>query len=146
MKQVCGSWHGIRPWGVLPVLEGCGGGSSLRMLLLGIVKAGGGRAFFFMEFCCRIGDFLELPWAKLYTVTGMDVAAAFATGIWVVTVEVVTVGVGSAGRMQFMGKVGLVGIGWAIILTLNLLFTSALAFLFLSVFLGVGVFLGEILC
>ena len=42
-----------------------------------------------------------------------------------------------------MGKVGLAGIGWAITLTLNLLFTGALALLFFSAFLGAGVFLGK---
>ena len=42
-----------------------------------------------------------------------------------------------------MGKVGLVGIGWVITLTLNLLFTGTLALLFFSAFLGAGAFLGE---
>ena len=71
------------------------------------------------------------------------VAADFATGVWVVTIEVTTVGVGSVGRVGLLGKVGLVGIGWAITLTLNLLFTAALALFFFSAFLGIGVFLGE---
>ena len=35
-----------------------------------------------------------------------------------------------------MGKVGLVGIGWASTLTLNLFFTGALALFFFSAFLG----------
>ena len=66
----------------------------------------------------------------------MDVAADFTTDIWVVAVEVVTVGVGSAGGIRFTGEVGLAGIGWAITLTLHLLFTGALALLFFSTFLG----------
>ena len=71
----------------------------------------------------------------------MDVAADFATGIWVVAVKMATVGLGSAGGIGFMGKVGLAGIGWVIILTLNLLFTGVLALLFFSAFLGTKVFL-----
>ena len=35
----------------------------------------------------------NFPCIKLYTVTGMDVAADFTMGIWVVAVEVATVGV-----------------------------------------------------
>ena len=35
---------------------------------------------------------MNLPWARLYTVTGMDVAADSVTGIWVVVVEVATAG------------------------------------------------------
>ena len=70
----------------------------------------------------------------------MYVAADFTTGIWVVAVEVATVGVGSAGRIRFTGKVGLAGIGWVIILPLYLLFTGALALLFFSAFLGIKVF------
>ena len=54
----------------------------------------------------------------------MVAAAVLVTGIWVVAVVVATVGVGS------VDKVGLVGIGYTITLTLNLLFTGALAFLF----------------
>ena len=65
------------------------------------------------------------------------VAADFATGIWVVTVVLTTVGLGSAGEDK------LVGIGWAITLTLNLLFTGALALFFFSAFLGTRVFHGE---
>ena len=86
---------------------------------------------------------MNLPRARLYTVIGMGLAADFATGIWVVMVEVATVGVGSAGGIGFMGKVGLSSIGWVITLTLNLFFTGTLALLFFSVFLGAGVFLGE---
>ena len=64
----------------------------------------------------------------------MDVAADFATGISVVVVEVATVEEGSAGGIGFMGKVGFVGIGWAITLTLNLPFTCTLAPFFLHLF------------
>ena len=49
----------------------------------------------------------------------MDVAADFTTGIWVVAVKVAVVGLGSAGRIGFMGKVGLVGICWVMTLTLK---------------------------
>ena len=67
----------------------------------------------------------------------MDVAADFTTGIWVAVVEVAIVGVGLAGRIGFMAKVGLAGIGWVVALTLNLLFTGALALsCFFSAFLG----------
>ena len=81
-----------------------------------------------------LGSPLNLPWARLHTVIGMDVATDLITGIWDVAVEVATVGVDSAGGIGFMGNVGLAGIGWAITLTLNLLFTSALALLFFSAF------------
>ena len=73
-------------------------------------------------------------------------AADFATGILVVTVEVTTVGVGSAVRVGFMGEVGLAGIGWAITHTLNLLFTGALALFFFSAFLGTRVFVVNSFC
>ena len=89
---------------------------------------------------------LNLPWAKLYTVTGIDVAvmaADFATGIWVVAIAVTTFGVGSLGKLGFMDNFGLVGIGCAITLTLNLLFTGTLALFFFSTFLGTRVFHGE---
>ena len=86
---------------------------------------------------------LNLSWARLYTITGMNVAADLVTGLWVVAVELVAVGVGSTGRIGFTGKVGLMGIGWAITLILNLLFTGTLVLLFCSAFLGVGAFLGE---
>ena len=80
--------------------------------------------------------------------TDIDVAimaADFATGILVVSIVVTTaVGVGSAGKMEFMDKFGLVGIGCAITLTLNPLFTCTLALIFFSAFLGTGVFLGEV--
>ena len=86
---------------------------------------------------------MNLPWAKLYTVTAMDVAADFATGIWVVAVEVATVRVGTAGGIGFMGKMGLAVIGWVITLTLKLLLAGSLALLFFSAFLGAGIFLGK---
>ena len=73
----------------------------------------------------------------------MDVAADFTMGIWVVVVEVATVGVGTGGGIGFTGKVGVVGKGWAITLTLYLLFTGALALLFFSAFLGTSVILVE---
>ena len=57
-----------------------------------------------------------------------------------VAVEVATVGVGTAG-IEFTGAVGVVGKGWAITLTLYLLFTSALALLFFSAILGTRAFL-----
>ena len=70
----------------------------------------------------------------------MDVAGDFTTGIWVVAVEVATVEVGLADRIEFMGKGWFADIGWAITLTLNLLFTGALVLLFIPVFLGTKVF------
>ena len=83
----------------------------------------------------------------MYTVTDMDlsvVVAGLATGVWVnVTIVVTAVGVGSADKVGFMGKVGLAGIGCAITLTLNLLFTGTLALFFFSAFLGTRVFCGE---
>ena len=63
-------------------------------------------------------------------------AADLTTGIWIVVVEVDTMGVGTAGGIGFMGKFGVGGIGWAITLTLYLLFTSALALLFFLHLLG----------
>ena len=74
------------------------------------------------------------------------VAAAFATGIWVAAMEVTTVGAGSVCRVGFIGKVGLVGIGWAITLTLNLLFTGTLGLFFFSAFLHVGSFWVKNIC
>ena len=81
------------------------------------------------------------PCAKLYTVSGMDVGADFTIGVWVVAVEMAAMGVGSSGRIGFMGKVGVTGIGWAITLTLYLLFTGTLPLLFFSAFLDTKVFL-----
>ena len=46
------------------------------------------------------------------------------------------------GKFGFTGKVGLMGIGCTITLTLNLLFTGILSLLF-SAFLGTGVFHGK---
>ena len=72
------------------------------------------------------------------------VVAGFATGVWVnAAVVVITGGVGLVDKVGFMGKVGLAGIGCAITLTLNLLFTGALALFFFSAFLGTRVFCGE---
>ena len=71
----------------------------------------------------------------------MDVAADFTMGIWVVAVEVDTVGAGTAGVIGFTGKVGVVGKGWMITLTMYLLFTNALALLLFSTFFSTGVFL-----
>ena len=85
----------------------------------------------------------NFPCTKLYTVTGMDVAADITTGICVVAVEVGTVGVGTAGGMQFTGEAGMAGIGWAITLTLYLLLTGALALPFFSTLLGTKAFLVE---
>ena len=63
-------------------------------------------------------------------------AGNFVTGLWVVAVEVATVGVGSMGGIRFTGNVGLIGIVWLITLTLNLLFAGTLALLCFSAFLG----------
>ena len=63
-----------------------------------------------------------------------------AWGIWVVAMVLTTVGLGSAGKVGSMGKGGLLGIGWAITLTLNFLFTGALDLYFFSTFLGTRVF------
>ena len=72
----------------------------------------------------------------------MDVAADFTTSIWVVAVEVATMGVVTAGGIGFMGKVevGVAGKGQMITLTLYLLFTGALTLLFFSAFLDTRVF------
>ena len=147
LEQVSGNWHGIRPWGVLPVLWGCDSDCSFKLLLLlGIVTGGAGALSLYWNLLVGLGIPLNLPWAKLYAVTGMDVAvttADFAFGIWIVTIEVTNVGVGSAGRVVFMGKVGLAGIGWVITLILNLPFTDALVLFFFSAFLGARVFQGK---
>ena len=68
----------------------------------------------------------------------MDVAANFIMGIWVDVVEMATVGVG----IGFMGAdvVGVLGKGWAITLTLYLLFAGTLVLLFFSAILGPGSF------
>ena len=84
---------------------------------------------------------LNFPFAELYIVTGMDVAADFTMGALVHAVEVATVGVHTFG-IEFIGAdiVGVVGMAWAITLTLYLLFTGALV-LFFSAILGLGIFL-----
>ena len=66
-----------------------------------------------------LGIFLNFPWAKLYTVTGMDMAVDFHMGIWVDVIDVGAVGVGTVG-VKFTGTVGVgvVGMGWAITITL----------------------------
>ena len=82
---------------------------------------------------------MNFPCAKLYTVTGMDVAVDFTTGIWVDVVDVATVGVG----FGFMGTAVLevVGKGSENTLTLYLLFTGTLVLLFFSAIMGPGIFL-----
>ena len=60
---------------------------------------------------------LDLPWDRLCTVTGMDVAADFVTGIWIVAVEVATVGEGSPAGIGFTSEVGFEDIGLVITLT-----------------------------
>ena len=65
-------------------------------------------------------------------------SASFTADVWVdVTIVVIAIGVGLMGKVGFMGK------GCAITLTLYLLFISALALFFFSAFLGTGVFCGE---
>ena len=71
----------------------------------------------------------------------MDVATNFTMGIWVVAVEMATVGLGTAGGIGLMGEVGVVGKGWVITLTMYLLFIGGLALLFLSAFVGTKAFL-----
>ena len=72
----------------------------------------------------------------------MDVAADFTMGVWVkvvATVEVDTFGV------EFTGPVGVgvVGMSWAITLTLYLLLVGTLVLLFFSFILGPGSFSGH---
>ena len=66
-------------------------------------------------------------------------AANFTMGIWMDAVDMATVGVGI--RLTCVVVVMVVCKGWAITLTLHLLFTGALVLLFLSAILGPGVFL-----
>ena len=89
---------------------------------------------------CGVGNSIKFSFAKLYTITRMDMAANFTIGVWVEVVA--TVGVGTAG-IEFTGVVGVgvVGMGWVITLTLYLLFTGDLVLLFLSAILGPGIFL-----
>ena len=75
----------------------------------------------------------------------MDVVADFTTDVWVVAVEVATVGVDSIGRIGFTGEDGVAGIGWAITfifsfssLILWLSFSSPLSWA-LRNFLGQGI-------
>ena len=70
----------------------------------------------------------------------MDVDADFTMGVWMEVVA--TVGVGTVG-VKFTGAVGVgvVAMGWAITLTLYLLFAGTLVFLFLSAILVLGFFL-----
>ena len=71
----------------------------------------------------------------------MDVAKDFTIGIWVVAVEVATVGVDAAGGIGLMGEVevGVVSKGWVITPTLYPLLAGALTLLFFSAFLGTKV-------
>ena len=91
IKQVCESWHSIRPWGIFPVLWGC----SFRLLsFLGSVTAGGIRTFFLLGLFCAIGIPSNVLHTRLYAVTGIDMAVMavdFATGIWFVTVVLTAV-------------------------------------------------------
>ena len=82
---------------------------------------------------------LNVPCARLYAITRMDVAADFTMGIWVDAVEMANVGVG----IGFLGtvRVGEVGKGWAITATLYLLFAGALILFYFSAILGAGDFL-----
>ena len=66
----------------------------------------------------------------------MDLAADLTTGIWVVAVEVATEEVGTAGRIEFMAKLGWQAYARQLPLTIYILFTGALALLFFSAFLG----------
>ena len=95
----------------------CGAAATGCCLSWGVIQLGVEGFSSSWGFPVGYGISSNFPCARLYTVTGMDVAADFATGIWVVAVKVATVEVGSAGRIGFIGKVGLAGIGWAITLT-----------------------------
>ena len=70
----------------------------------------------------------------------MDAATDFTIGIWVEIVAIM--GVGTIG-VKFTGAVGVavVGMGWAIILTLYLLLAGTLVLLLFSFILGPGAFL-----
>ena len=86
---------------------------------------------------------MNLPGGRLYTVTGMDVATDFVTGIWVVAVEVATVGVGSADKIGFTGRIWVGGhrLGDYPYLKSSLYWCFGSPLLF-SLF-GSGTFLGE---
>ena len=77
------------------------------------------------------GTSLNFPVARLYTITGMNSAVDLVTGVWVLTVA--TVGVGVV-------EVGMEDVGWMSTLTLYLLLVIMALFL-LSLALGPGAFL-----
>ena len=79
---------------------------------------------------------MNLPCAKLYRIIGMDVAGDFTMDVWVDVLDVVDAGVG----IEFTGAdvVGVVGKGWAITITLYLVFTGTLVLLFISIILVLG--------
>ena len=78
--------------------------------------------------------------AKLYTITSMDVAADFVMDIWVTVVA--TMGIGIVGvKFTCVAGIGVVGMGWAITPTLYLLLAGTLVLFFLSVTLVPGAFL-----
>ena len=106
--------------GVLSTLWGCGSDYSFRLLLiLGIVTAVGRGTFFLLGLSCGIGDSLKFALSEIiYSYR-------------------------SAGKMGFTDKFRLMGIGCAITVILNLLFTGTLTLFFFSVFLGTMVLHGE---
>ena len=116
--------------GALGVASGCGG---LLLRVEGFSSAWGLPVGW--------GIPSKFPCAKLYTVTGMVVAADVTKGIWVDAIEVATMAVGTV-WIEFTGavRVGVVGMSWAISLTLHHLFTGALVLLFFLAILGHGVF------
>ena len=91
--------------------------------------------FFLLEPSSGFGDFLDLPWARLYTITGIGL------GLVVVVVGFTTdVGV----QATILATTFSSGRDFSISLTLNCLFMGVLA-LFLSVaFWGVGTFCGGV--
>ena len=66
-------------------------------------------------------------------------AADFTMGIWVDALDMAALGVGIG--LTGADVVGVVGKGWAITLTLYLLFAGTLVLLFFSIILGPGDFL-----
>ena len=116
-KWIPGGWHGVTPRGVFSDLEGWGIGYSFRLWWISL---GGRRIFLNLGPSCGVGSSFKFSFAKLYTVTRMDMAADFTMGIWLDAVDVAAVGVG----IGFTGTdvVGIVGEGWEITLTLYLLF------------------------
>ena len=107
---------------VVPCLTG-----ALRM-------SSSGRGLKFWVIVGGHGTSLNFPVARLYTITGMDVAAVgLVTGMWVLTVT--TVGAGVVG-------VGEEGVGWVSTLTLYLLLAIMVLFLLSGTFaLGPEAFL-----